>query len=77
MVQHTGVRSNYHSHTGEPGTHSKSDFSWSAAMAIAIALRDLTHTPLRPLGPAPSPPGPIHLGVRVRDRKIYGRGKEA
>jgi hypothetical protein len=76
MAGRAGIHENYNSHTGEPGANSQMDFSWSAAMAIAIALGDLTHAqppPYQDRFIAPS----LHVGVRVRDRKIYGRGKEA
>jgi hypothetical protein len=76
MVRRAGIHENYHARTGSPGVHSEEDFSWSAAMTIAIALRDLTHA-VPPLWRGSFAAQPIHVGVRVRDRKLYGRGKEA
>jgi hypothetical protein len=76
MVRRAGIHENYDARTGERGVNSENDFSWSAAMTIATAMRQL---------PQASPPSrhrlslawSLHLGVHVRDRKIYGRGKEA
>ncbi len=76
MVGRAGIYENYDARTGERGVNSEEDFSWSAAMTIAIAMRQL---------PRDSPPArhqsalpwSLHLGVQVRDRRIYGRGKEA
>jgi hypothetical protein len=76
MVRRAGIHENYDARTGERGVNSEDDFSWSAAMTVATAMRQL---------PQASPPSrhrlslawSLHLGVHVRDRKIYGRGKEA
>src|SRR3989442_14725983 len=77
MAGRAGIHENYNAETGERGANSRMNFSWSAAMVIAIAMGDLTHIepPLYPGKDLRSPP--LHVGVRVRDRKIYGRAKDA
>jgi len=74
MVARAGIHENYNSQTGEPGDNSRMDFSWSAALAVAIALGDLTHTRPRPSEVTAIAPR-VHISVRVRDRRIYGRAK--
>jgi hypothetical protein len=77
MVGRAGLHENYHSQTGRPGCNSRMDYSWSAAMAITIAMGDLTRARPPRLYRDSFVARSIHIGVRVRDRKIYGRGKEA
>jgi hypothetical protein len=76
MVRRAGIHENYNARTGERGVDSEAEFSWSAAMTLAIALRK---TPdVLPHGRQRFPLAwSLHLSARVRDRRIYGRSKEA
>jgi glycogen debranching enzyme len=77
MVERTGIHENYNARNGKRGANSRREFSWSAAIAIVLAMENLTHAePRACLGEHVSSPS-IHIGIRVRDRRIYGRGKEA
>lgn len=74
MVGKEGFHENYNSRTGERGTHAEKDFSWTAA--ISIAMGNLSHPPPPLYGAGGLSPS-VYIGIRVRDRKLYGQGKEA
>lgn len=76
MVNRAGIHENYNARSGDAGTNSRANFSWSAAMVVALAMRGSSE--LQPTIPRASfsASGAVHIGVRLRDRQIYGRRKE-